>query len=76
MADDDDPQPAGFGLPGVYANRFSIRVDGEMTRIVFGDAIIGKHARMHTQIVLKTSDVEQLGATLVELVKKLKAGGA
>jgi hypothetical protein len=74
--ENEDPQPAGFGMPALYANRFSIRIDGEIVRIVFGDAIIGKHAKMHTHIVLKTADLEQLGTSLVELAKKAKAAGS
>lgn len=75
MADDTEPQPAGFGLPAVFANRFNVRIDGDMSRVVFGDALIGKHANHHTHLIMRTSDLEALGTLVAELIAKRKTPG-
>lgn len=69
MADDDEPSPAGFGIPAIFTNRYMARLEGSMVRLVFGDAIIGKHAKMHTHLVMKLEDYRELG----EMIRKSAA---
>ena len=41
-----------FRIPAQWANRFSIRVQGGLVRVVFGDALVGAHASFHTHIAM------------------------
>jgi hypothetical protein len=69
---EEDPQPAGFGLPATFANRFEVKIDGSVSRIVFGDALVGKHAAYHSHVVMKTEDLQALGEAIGEVLAKAK----
>lgn len=70
--DDTEPQPPGFRTPAIFANRFSIRVDGEISRIVFLDGIVGKFGAERAHITMKTSDLVSLGDAIADLKNKMK----
>jgi hypothetical protein len=55
-----------------FSNRFEIKIDGTVARLVFGDALVGKHAAHHTRIIMKTEDLQALGEAVGQLLAKAK----
>ena len=53
-------------IPSKWVNLFKIIVTSNVSRIAFGDAIIGKDGIFHTAITLSTSDLAALGEVIKE----------
>ncbi len=64
------PRPAGFRIPAQWANRFSIRVQGGLVRVVFGDALVGAHASFHTHIAITADYAKALADSLQQMIAK------
>lgn len=58
----------GADLTPVYSSFFHVRVSDNMSRLVFGDNIIGEPTRYHTAIVMTTENI----LLLAGLIEKLK----
>lgn len=65
------PTSAGFGVPAVFSNRFTIRTgaDHGMTRLIFSDELPGAEPADVAQVIMPNSDAAELGKLLLELVK-------
>jgi hypothetical protein len=48
----------------LFANRFQITVSPDITRITFGEAVVGVDATYRTAIVMRTADAVNLAETL------------
>jgi len=62
----------GASIPALFSNRFYVSMNEQTTRIVFSEGLGGETINSHTAIVLPTSDAEQLGKLLIELVTKAR----
>ena len=60
----------GFGLP--KSHRFQVKIDGPMSRIMFGDVVVRKQADNRISIVMKTDELEQLRDLISQLLAEAK----
>lgn len=68
MPTDDEPQPPGFRTPGVFINRYDVRFTN-VARIIFQDALVGKHGAERTHVVMTIPDALAL-ANLIQSVAR------
>jgi hypothetical protein len=57
-----------------FSNCFRVFAYGDVVRIVFEDAITGKEGVIQTQVVMRTTDAEQLSTVIADTIKKHRAG--
>jgi hypothetical protein len=67
---DDEPMPDGFGVPTTTVNRFSIRAEGTIVTIVFGDALVGNHVVFHLAVVMSPDDALALAKSIQDTIAK------
>lgn len=56
----------------VFANRFRVYAYGDVVRIMFEDAIEGTEGVVQQQVVMRTSDAEQLSKVLAKTIEAQK----
>jgi hypothetical protein len=72
----DPSQVAGVGITPVYANRFSITMNANTTRIACGEFIVGNpdtDTIYHTVLVAPTSDAVTLAKLIQEVFSQVQA---
>lgn len=56
-----------------FVNKFQVYMYGDLVRIVFEDCITGQEGIIATQVVMRTTDAEQLSSVLADAIKRTKA---
>lgn len=64
MPDQDAEVAKAQAVPAVYANRFYFSMGDDLTRIAFGEAIVGIDATYRTAVIMRTTDIAELIGTL------------
>ena len=63
----------GADIPALFSNRFYVLVAGDITRLVFSEALGGETINTHTALVMPTTDAADLGRILTETIAKNRA---
>jgi hypothetical protein len=64
--------PEDQDVPAVFTNRFTVRVSPHLTRIAFGEALVGMDHTYRAALMMTTSDAKELAETILALISKTK----
>lgn len=60
-------KPEGLELPSMFINRFNVLVGPELSRLVFGETVIGDQTKFHIAITMTTAHVKEFAMLLLQL---------
>jgi len=70
-AEEEAPAPnaiSGLNIPAVYANHFHILTNEQITRLTFGEIVVGNDLCYNTSIVMTTGGAEEFALRILDLI--------
>jgi hypothetical protein len=58
--------------PARWVNLFKILVYSNVSRIAFGDAVVGKDALFHTAVIMSTEDLKALALVINDTIAEME----